>query len=319
MASYKPPADTFMGKILKNATALFFILIVSLFAGTFFFLKTNRNTTNASAFDSKKSNLSQRHYLRDESAEIEVSGDMKPSEESTASGEARVQTADASSTTAAKAIKDQSPDEIRENLESQLFRKDPAAAKDASTRFDVKIYFAEVSAKGMDMLIQEARANGHSSNTDFAQGVVNMPITKILSYRDDISVYSEISKAIEKNKPADWFQGLKSGGKGSDVGLDYALLVKDGNNGYPAIEIKITRKTIYTQPDGLKSAATIDFVGGGEIDKDQTYFAAEILSKDPMSPQHEYLITMSPFEIYKSQNFVNGKSFSVFFYTIENK
>ncbi len=317
MASYKPPAETFLGKILKNATVLFFIVIVGLFAGTFFFLKANRNKADGNTYGAHKSGISQRQYIRDEAPDIQVTTQEKGATPDTTSA---AQTADASSTVP-KDIKDQSADEIRQDLENQLFKKDPAGTKTAgeSNRYELKVYYAEVSAKGMDMLLQEARANGHSSNTDFAQGIINLPMAKLLSYRDEFSVYHEVSKAVEQNKTADWFQGLKSAGQDGDIGLSYSVQIKEGPNNHPQIEVKVSKKFQVMGSDGTKTPQSMDFVGGGEVDKDQTYFAAEILSKDPMSPQQEYLVSMSPFEIYKSQNFMSGKTFSVFFYTVENK
>lgn len=330
MASYKPPADTFVGKILKNATAVFFIVIVALFAGTFYFFKTNR-TQQESAGDGYKNSglLSQRQYINDESPEIEVTGGMKRESsgaDTQASELAQTAGPDATGADGTKDIKNQTPEEIREHLESQLFRKEAGSKDEAAnlTKFEVKVYFAEVSSKGIDMLFQEARANGQMANTDFAQGVINMPMTRVLSYRDDFNVYSELSKTVEKAKSVDWFQGLKSAGPDGDVGITHSISVKDSPNGRLQLEVKISKRfQVGGQASGAKSFQNTDFIGGGEFEieagRTQTFYMAEILSKFPMSSQQEYLMAISPFEIYKSQNFLGGKTFSVFFYTIENK
>lgn len=333
MASYKPPADTFVGKILKNATAVFFIVIVALFAGTFYFLKTNRGS---SFLDGKKSSLSQRQYINEESTEIEVTGAAKDDAHSQASQTPPTTSPPASESSVSgaladidKDIKDQTPDEIREHLESQLFRKDPGSAKDDpgtsdNSKYEIKVYFAEVSSKGLDILLQEARANGQMNTTDFAQGVINMPMTRVLSYRDDFSVYTELSKTIEKNKATEWFQGLKSSGVDSDIGVTHTVTLKEAQNGRLQLDVKVAKSfQVGGDRGGAKNYQTLDYIGGGEIDAEtgrtQTFFMAEILSKFPMSPQQEYLTAVSPFEIYKSQNFLGGKTFSVFFYTVENK
>lgn len=318
ISNFKPPADSFAGKILKNATALFFLVMISLFAGTFFFYKSSKSKQDTLDNESRKSSLSRRHYLSEPGETIEVTGNVNTDPDTT---DATVKTDQKSAL--AKDIKDQSAEEIRENLENQLFRKE-STSKDlptnVSNQYELRIYFAEVSAKGLDMLMQEARASGQSSNTDFAQGVVALPMTKILSYRDDFNVYSELSKHLEKNKASDWFQGLKSAGPDSDIGLSQTLQIKDSSNGRAQLEIKITKRYQANISEGSnKGFHTLDYIGSGEVDKDQTYFMAEILSKYPMSSQQEYLIAISPFEIYKSQNFLGGKTFSVFFYTIENK
>ena len=321
MSTFKPPADTFFAKVLKNATVLFFIVVLGLFAGTFFFYKSTKSKEDALQGESRRSSLSQRHYIRDDGRKIEVAGTLKPG---MADGEPDTQTAEIISN-AGKGLKDQSTDEIRANLESQLFKKEggtkeqPSAAGQ-SNQFELHVYFAEVSQKGLDMLIQEARANGQMSNTDFAQGVLNMPMAKVLSYREEFSVYSEQTKHLEKNKSSDWFQGLKSAGPDSDIGLLHTAHVKESPNGRIQLDVKITKRYQGNPNEGsAKGFQSSDYVGSGEIEKDQTYFVSEILSKYPMSLQQEYLTAISPFEIYKSQNFLSGKSFSVFFYTIENK
>ncbi|MBL7544920.1 MAG: hypothetical protein JNL11_13970 [Bdellovibrionaceae bacterium] len=325
MASYKPPADTLFGKIFKNATALFFIVIVSLFAGTFFFFKSNQSQMEDPLQNSKRFGLSQRQYINDHVAEIEVTGGEKHSAVSEGLTDASSSThTTTDGTPSAKAIKDQSADEIRENLENQLFRKESAAGAETNQTqsFELHVYFAEVSSKGLEMLYQESRVSGQMAHTDFAQGVVNMPMTKILSYRDDFSVYAELSKPLEKNKPLDWFQGLKSAGPEGDIGLNYTIVIKDSPNGREQLEVKISKRyQLNAAEGGTKSFQNIDYIGGGELEghRGQTYFVAEILSKFPMTSQQEYLMALSPFEIYKSQNFLNGKTFSVFFYTIENK
>lgn len=333
MANYKPPADTFIGKILKNATAVFFIVVIALFAGTFYFFKTNRTQNENVGQGYKKSGLlSQRQYINSTSPEIEVTGEQKGEaggigSQASESPPSVTSTHNEANVDAAKDIKNQSPEEIREHLENQLFRKE-AGTKDeppvAIAKYEVKVYFAEVSSKGMDMLYQEARANGQMANTDFAQGVINMPMTRVLSYRDDFNVYSELSKTVEKNKPIDWFQGLKSAGIDGDIGITHAVTIKDSPNGRLQLEVKISKRfQVGGQHSGAKSFQNADFIGGGEFEiestRTQTFYMAEILSKFPMSSQQEYLMAISPFEIYKSQNFLGGKTFSVFFYTIENK
>ncbi|MBL7558083.1 MAG: hypothetical protein JNM24_19795 [Bdellovibrionaceae bacterium] len=331
MASYKPPADTFVGKILKNATAVFFIVVVALFAGTFYFFKTNRAHKDSVAQGYKKSGLlSQRQYVNDDSPEIEVTGGLK-GESSGAGAQASEVAPQSADTTAAvadtsKDIKNQTPDEIREHLENQLFRKE-AGGKDESAaiaKYDVKIYFAEVSSKGIDMLYQEARVNGQMANSDFAQGVINMPMTRVLSYRDDFNVYTELSKSVEKNKSIDWFQGLKSAGADGDIGITHTVTIKDSPNGRLQLDVKISKRfQVGGQHSGAKTFQNTDYIGGGEFEiesgRTQTFYMAEILSKFPMASQQDYLMAISPFEIYKSQNFLGGKTFSVFFYTIENK
>ena len=330
MASYKPPADTFVAKILKNATALFFIVIVALFAGTFYFFKTNRGSHDAASRDSKKFSLSQRQYINDESTQVEVTGGPKedsnsPASQTPSNTSGTTAAAAGASGAADKDIKNQTPEEIRQHLENQLFRKDAGAKEEtAGRKYELKVYFAEVSTKGIDILYQEARANGQASNTDFAQGVINMPMTRVLSYRDDFNAYTELSKTIEKNKPTEWFQGLKSSGVDSDVGITHTVTLKDSPNGRLQLEVKVSKRfQVGGHDSGAKSYQNLDYVGGGEIDveagRTQTYYMAEILSKFPMSAQQEYLTAISPFEIYKSQNFLGGKTFSVFFYTIENK
>jgi hypothetical protein len=318
-----------MGKILKNATAVFFIVIISLFAGTFFFLKANRNQTETVAGDSRKSSLSQRQYLNGDAPEIEVTGSVKgeAASDEPASTPPAGSTVSGSLADSSKDIKDQSAEEIRENLESQLFRKDSSsAAKDdaAPTQYKLHIYFAEVSSKGMDMLFQEARITGQMASTDFSQGVVNMPMTKILSYREDFSVYSEITKNLEKGKSTEWFQGLKSAGPDGDVGITHTITLKDSPNGRLQLDVKISKRfQVGGNETATKNYQVTDYIGGGEVDiegnRSYTFFAAEILSKYPMTAQQEYLTAISPFEIYKSQNFAGGKTFSVFFYTVENK
>lgn len=333
MASYKPPADTLTGKLLKNATAVFFIVIVAIFAGTFYFFKTGRNTLNTASGDHKKSSLSQRQYINDESPDIEVTGNLKEQADSHASqtpptGTANPTTASLAPTEADnKDIKNQTPEEIRQHLESQLFRKDASTKDDVAAtaqKYEVKVYFAEVSSKGIDILFQEARANGQMNSTDFAQGVISMPMTRVLSYRDDFNAYTELVKSAEKNKPTEWFQGLKSSGVDGDVGVTHIVTLKDSPNGRLQLEVKVSKRyQVGGHESGAKSYQVVDYVGGGEIDADsgrtQTYYMAEILSKFPMTAQQEYLTAISPFEIYKSQNFLSGKTFSVFFYTIENK
>tara|TARA_B110001454_G_scaffold219111_1_gene250091 strand:+ start:102888 stop:103880 length:993 start_codon:yes stop_codon:yes gene_type:complete len=330
MAAFKPPADTLVGKILKNATAVFFFVILALFAGTFYFFKTSRGVHSTASKDSKKFSLSQRQYVNEESTQVEVTGGVKEDSNSNAS-QTPPNTAPQPSTAAAAAdsgkdIKHQTPEEIRQHLENQLFKKDPVAAKDetATRKYELKIYFAEVSQKGLDILAQEARANGQMNSTDFAQGVMNIPMTRVLSYRDDFNAYTELSKTIEKDKPTEWFQGLKSSGVDSDVGITHTVTVKDSPNGRLQLEVKVIKRfQVGGQDSGAKSYQNLDYIGGGEIDVDsdrmQTYYMAEILSKFPMTSQQEYLTAISPFEIFKSQNFLGGKTFSVFFYTIENK
>lgn len=325
MSTFKPPAETLMGKVLKNATAVFFIVMISLFAGTFFFYKSSKLKQDVQDNEVKKSSLSQRQYISANEPQIEVAGAEK-TERNDASEPAPsptgTQTADGSKAAIAKDIKDQSADEIREHLESQLFKKDTATKEPSppAAQYELRVYYAEVSSKGLDMLLQESRASGQSANTDFSQGVINLPMTKVLSYRDDFNVYSEVSKHLEKNKNADWFHGLKSSGPNSDIGLNHTVVVKDSPNGHNLLEIKVSKRYQVSLADGSsKSFQTMDYVGSGEIEKEQTYFIAEILSKYPMSSQQEYLTAISPFEIYKSQNFLGGKTFSVFFYTLENK
>lgn len=331
MASYKPPADTLIGKILKNATAVFFIVVVALFAGTFYFFKTNRAQQDGLGQGYKKSGLlSQRQYINEDSPEIEVTGDVKGESSGTGTQASEVPPPTAATEPAVseelKDIKNQTPEEIREHLESQLFKKDTGAKDEAAamTKYDVKVYFAEVSSKGIDMLYQEARANGQMVNTDFAQGVINMPMTRVLSYRDDFNVYTELSKTVEKNKPLDWFQGLKSAGADGDIGITHTLTIKDSPNGRLQLDVKISKRfQVGGQSSGAKSFQNTDYIGGGEFEiesgRTQTFYMAEILSKFPMAAQQDYLMAISPFEIYKSQNFLGGKTFSVFFYTIENK
>jgi hypothetical protein len=331
MDSYKPPADTFVAILLKNATSVFFIVIVALFAGTFYFFKTSRGSHDAASRDYKKFSLSQRQYVTEDSTQIEVTGGPKEDLNSHAS-QLPLNT-DATKTTAAaeasgivdKDIKNQTPEEIREHLENQLFRKNPGTKEDTTARiYELKVYFAEVSNKGIDTLYQEARANGQMNSTDFAQGVVNMPMSRVLSFRDDFNVTSEVTKTIEKNKPTEWFLGLKSSDVDSDVGITHNVTLKDSPNGRLQLDVKISKRfQVGGQDSGTKTYQNMDYVGGGEIDVDavraQTFYMAEILSKFPMSAQQEYLTAISPFEIYKSQNFLGGKTFSVFFYTIENK
>ena len=321
MSTFKPPADSLLGKIVKNATAVFFIVIIGLFTGTFFFYKSTKQELQDN--EGKKSNLFKRQYNNGiqtgDVSNIEVTGAVKPDGTQASGPPPPVEQKMAGS----KDIKDQSPEEIRQHLENQLFKKD-SASKDAgavtSGHYELHVYYAEVSSKGLDMLQQEARANGQSVSSDFAQGVINLPMTKVLSYRDEFSVYSELSKHLEKNKASDWFQGLKSAGPDSDIGITQSVLVKDSPNGRMQLEIKITKKFQGSPNDpSQKGFQVTDYVGSGEMEKEQTYFMSEILSKYPMSSQQEYLTAMSPFEIYKSQNFTGGKTFSVFFYTIENK
>lgn len=325
MSTFKPPADTFRGKVLKNATAFFFIVMIGLFAGTFFFYKSTKTKQDILNGEGRKSSLSQRQYISDDGQKIEVTGTINPEVSDASSVAPKSENISETAPVAAKDIKDQSPDEIRAHLESQLFKKEGSSKEltapgSSTSQFELRVYFAEVSVKGLEMLVQEARANGQMSNTDFAQGVVNMPMTKILSYREDFSVYTELTKHLEKNKGSDWFQGLKSAGPDSDIGVSQNVQIKDSPNGRAQLEVKVTKRYQGRPNEGsTKGFQSIDYVGSAEIEKEQTYFMAEILSKYPMSSQQEYLTAMSPFEIYKSQNFLSGKSFSVFFYTIENK
>lgn len=331
MVTYKPPAETIVSKIFKNATAVFFIVVVSLFAGTFFFLKSNRGTTETITREAKKFGLSQRQYISGQGTQVEVTGGLSGNSDdpaATANGTQSAASTDAGGSKAAgaagsKDIKDQSQDEIRAHLESQLFRKPSPTEDPTSKTYELHVYYAEVSAKGLDLLFQESRVSGQMSNTDFAQGVINMPMSRVLTYRDDFSVYTEVTKQIEKNKPVEWFQGLKSAGAEGDVGLNYTIVLKDSQNGRLQLESKVSKRFQTGNQDAqTKSFQNTDYIGGGELadnGRGQTYFMAEILTKFPMTSQQEYLMAMSPFEIYKSQNFAGGKTFSVFFYTIENK
>lgn len=317
MSTFKPPAETLIGKILKNTTTLFFIVMVGLFAGTFFFFKATQQKKESFINDNRRSSLSQRQYINSQEQKIEVDGEQKPNSQIPSTQPSNTE----NTLAASKDIKDQSIDEIRENLESQLFKKESTSKEPAAaSQFELRVYYAEVSAKGLDMLFQEARANGQLASIDYSQGVVNMPMTKILSYRDDFSVYSETTKLLEKNKATDWFQGLKSGGPDSDIGISQSAQIKDSPSGRTQLELKISKRYQVNPREGSeKRFQTVDYIGAGEIEKQTTYFMAEILSKEPMSSQQDYLISISPFEIYKSQNFLSGKTFSVFFYTVENK
>lgn len=327
MFQYKPPNQGFIAALLKNATLLFFIAIIGIFSGTYFYIQSQRKVLSLDQ-NTHKNFQTQRNWDNSNEA-ITVSGhevnDPKQATPNTPSNDgakqANLNTTGTSSihpeSPQTKNIKDQSPQEIEQSLNKQLF-KEASDSVDLSNQIKITVKFAEVSLKGIDLLQQEARLNGQLMNLDYMAGVGSSSISKLASLKDEFIFYNELAQKGPTNRWIEWFQGLKSSSQKADVGLHHYVQVKKIENGLLRVEVRIVKG--FEEPssdDSQKNFQKKEYVMTAEVAKGQPIFITEVLTPISMSSNQEYLTSISPFEIYKSQNFQEQKTISAFLYSID--
>lgn len=320
MQTYRPPEKSFLEKLFQNGTVIFFVGMILLLSGTFFYFKSTKIKNEIVDISKKTIFIA----TQKSSGSAQQASDSFPNDN--AASDTTV-TQNISNETTGRSLEEMSSSTsvaAKNTLDGAAAKTDPASNNGATQKgqsvlsLNLVIQYAEVSQKGFYSIEDEARSAGQYISSDYSQGVINLGQQKIKALKNEVTIYSTDKKIIRENKTETWFQGLKSSNDSNNIGLTTEFKTKEISNDRVVADLKISKRyQVNLSEANSKNFQTIDYLGSVELSEDQVYFITNVLTTQPMIGQQEYLTSISPFEILKSINFKTGDTISVFFYHFE--
>jgi hypothetical protein len=323
MQTYRPPEKSFLEKLFQNGTVIFFVGMILLLSGTFFYFKSTKIKNEI--VDISKKTIFIATQKSSDSGSTQQASDSFPNDNADSD---KAVTQNISNETASKSLEEMggsgSSATSQNTLDRTAVKTDPTSTNGTTQKgqsllsLNLVIQYAEVSQKGFYSIEDEARSSGQYISSDYSQGVINLGQQKIKALKNEVTIYSTDKKIIRENKVETWFQGLKSSNDSNNIGLTTEFKTKEISNDRVVADLKISKRyQVNLSEANSKNFQTIDYLGSLELSEDQVYFITNVLTTQPMIGQQEYLTSISPFEILKSINFKTGDTISVFFYHFE--
>jgi hypothetical protein len=181
----------------------------------------------------------------------------------------------------------------------------------------VHVYYAEVPRRALEKLYEESQATGQfNSFGDYTAGILPDVQKRIMAPGLKIRVLEKTDKTITKAQQ--WFTGIRDPELDEDIGLSTFIELAEVENNTFRGNLEILRSW---KEGGERAPASIQknsYPAIFELGPGAGFFIAGVLPRNHVAHEEE-LTKQGPFEILKSQSFMNKESEFVIFVEFEKK
>lgn len=178
--------------------------------------------------------------------------------------------------------------------------------------------FAEVSQSSLMQIYDVSRSTGQfNSFGNFVAGILP-DVDRRLSGGSGIRVLGRETRSIDGQHPVQFFQGIRGGEADAELGFTYYVEVTDGENEAVRGNVEVARSWRESpgpnQPPVLQKTT---YPAVFELQPGAGFFMARLLSPTPVAGPDLEVLSVSPFQILRSNDFRGGQSEYVLFLTFE--
>ncbi len=331
MQAFKPSKDPVLIRFFKGSGVQFLVLVLVFGGATAYFLKSKPNSfdsTSSSATAAATATTSS-NFAKKRAPVLEASSESVGESIPAPAANPEV-VANPPAPPPTEMLGTMSPGAMAESSSAGSAGGDAAPAADASgfaanlnAPVQVEVVWAEVREEFLNRLINESTSRTPNQDYGGYRAGVIADVSRILQTASaQIKVLLKERKTLPLAKSQQWFLGRRGATPDQDLGFDVYMELLDVEGGHRG-NLALTRiwRTEELPAGDLRGPANerASFPANYEVHNGESFFMAGFLPRATSARPEAAFMTISPFEVFKSSEFLNAQSDLVVFLTFDKK
>lgn len=311
MMNYRPPQRSAVKKVFGNPfLQIGFVLVVAGAIGSTLYRKSQRDLDDRVRYLQSGPQVARSvsspgvtNGLADEAPLTDAAAVPAPDNAATVasadapSGGAAPAAASAEAASVAKAAGEPDP----ANADAKVTDPNAKSSLPKTTgAFIVRVYYAEVARAGLEQILEESRSTGQFNHFGNYNAGILPSLEKTLSPSNrDVKILHREERGIDQGQSAQWFRGAHPNDPDNEQGLTTFVELTDVDANTYRGNLEILR----SWKEGNDGSQKTSFPAVFEIQRGAGFFMTNVLPRRPRPEDTADLVSISPFEIFKSAQY----------------